>query len=196
MHCEWLSQLHARTIERRLRHADLIVGCSDYITDKVRERFPQHAARCVTIYNGVADARPATPAARGGKTVELLNVGRVSPEKGLHVLLEALEQVVAVHPEVRLTILGEESPVPSEFAVEISDDPVVRRPRAFLLGQLPDVLAGADVHSGRRTRVLRGSRLARARLCATSRRPTSSSTRRSSSRSPSRPSRRWRPASR
>ena len=134
MHCEWLSQLDGRMIERRLRHADLIVGCSDYITDKVRERFPQHAARCVTIYNGVADARPATPAARGGRTVELLNVGRVSPEKGLHVLLEALEQVVAVHPEVRLTILGEESPVPYEFAVEISDDPVVRNLARFYSG--------------------------------------------------------------
>ena len=40
-------------IDRRLRHADLIVGCSEYITDQIRERFPHHAARCTTIYNGV-----------------------------------------------------------------------------------------------------------------------------------------------
>jgi glycosyltransferase involved in cell wall biosynthesis len=128
MHCEWLNQLDGRMIERRLRHADLIVGCSDYITDKVRERFPQHAARCTTIYNGVdAKVMRASDAGPAGDTIRLLNVGRVSPEKGLHVLLDALERVVHAHPGVRLTILGEESPVPYEFAVKISGDEVVRR---------------------------------------------------------------------
>jgi glycosyltransferase involved in cell wall biosynthesis len=127
MHCEWLNQLDGRMVERRLRHADLIVGCSDYITDKVRERFPQHAARCVTIHNGVdTDVRRSEKAGQTGTVVRLLNVGRVSPEKGLHDLLAALELVVRTHPNVRLTILGEESPVPYEFAAKISSDEVVR----------------------------------------------------------------------
>jgi spore coat protein SA len=134
MHCEWLSQLDDRIIDRRLRHADLIVGCSDYITDKVRERFPQHAARCTTIYNGVETnlARTAGPASDG--SIRLLNVGRVSPEKGLHVLVDALDRVVTVHPEIRLTVLGEESPVPYEFAVKISKDDLVRRLARFYGG--------------------------------------------------------------
>jgi len=133
MHCEWLSQLDARMIDRRLRHADLIVGCSEYITDKIRERFPQHAARCTTIYNGVqAEADPGRR--RPGDTLELLNVGRVSPEKGLHVLVDALERVVASHPEVRLTVLGEESPVPYEFAVKISTDELVQKLERFYGG--------------------------------------------------------------
>lgn len=132
MHCEWLSQLDARMIERRLRHADLIVGCSEYITDKIRRRFPHHAARCTTIYNGidVSDRSVRSPARR----VRLLNVGRVSPEKGLHVLVDALERVVATDPDVELTILGEESPVPYEFAVAISDDPLVRELTRFYDG--------------------------------------------------------------
>jgi glycosyltransferase involved in cell wall biosynthesis len=139
MHCEWLSQLGERMIDRRLRHANLIVGCSDYITDKVRVRFPQHADRCATIYNGV-DIRPRVgPAAADGR-FRLLNVGRVSPEKGLHVLVDAMETVVAAHPEVRLTIVGEESPVPYEFAVEISDDPVVRELARFYAGSYLDHL--------------------------------------------------------
>lgn len=123
MHCEWLSQLHLRTIGRRLRHADLIVGCSDYITDKVKERFPEHAARCATIPNGV-DVNKALPprATSPGAPVRLLNVGRVSPEKGLHVLVEALDRVLAAGCDARLTILGEESPVPYEFAVGVSRD--------------------------------------------------------------------------
>jgi glycosyltransferase involved in cell wall biosynthesis len=133
-------------IERRLRHADLIVGCSDYITNQVRARFPQHAPRCVTIYNGVEVVRSPSTASSDG-TIQLLNVGRVSPEKGLHVLVEAMEQVVADHPDVRLTIVGEESPVPYEFAVEISSDPVVRDLARFYGGsylqQLRDRMSAA-----------------------------------------------------
>jgi glycosyltransferase involved in cell wall biosynthesis len=134
MHCEWLSQLDARMIDRRLRHADLIVGCSEYITNKVRERFPQHAARCTTIYNGVETDLARTPDAASDGSIRLLNVGRVSPEKGLHVLVEALDRVVAACPAVRLTVLGEESPVPYEFAVKISKDDLVRKLARFYGG--------------------------------------------------------------
>lgn len=133
MHCEWLSQLDERMIDRRLRHADLIVGCSEYVTDKIRERFPQHAARCTTIYNGV-EAEAASRHHRPSDTLQLLNVGRVSPEKGLHVLVDALERVVPAHPGVRLTVLGEESPVPYEFAVKISKDELVRNLGRFYGG--------------------------------------------------------------
>jgi glycosyltransferase involved in cell wall biosynthesis len=47
------------------------------------------------------------------------------------VLLAALEQLIDEHPNVRLTILGEESPVPIEFAVKISDDPLVQQLARF-----------------------------------------------------------------
>ena len=134
MHCEWLSQLDRRMIDRRLDHADLIVGCSDHVTDLIRERFPRHAARCRTIYNGIDP--PATPPEEKPSThpdtaIRLLNVGRVSPEKGLHVLLDALELLVGKYPGLRLTILGEESPVPLEFAVRLSDDVLVQQLARF-----------------------------------------------------------------
>ncbi len=133
MQCEWLTQLDPRMIDRRLRHADLIVGCSEHITGLIRERFPQHAARCLTIYNGVDTSAEHVGGSRRGsrEEIRLLNVGRVSPEKGLHVLLAALEQLIDEHPNVRLTILGEESPVPIEFAVKISDDPLVQQLARF-----------------------------------------------------------------
>lgn len=148
MQCEWLTQLDMRMIDRRLQHADLIVGCSDYITDLVRARFPQHAARCTTIYNGVeTELGRATEGTRAGNEVRLLNVGRVSPEKGLHVLVDALESLVVDHPEIRLTILGEESPVPYEFAVGVSSDDVVRSLARFYgrsyLQQLRDRMSPA-----------------------------------------------------
>jgi spore coat protein SA len=133
MHCEWLIQLDARMLERRLRHADVIVGCSEHITEPIRRRFPQFADRCRTIHNGV-EIRP--PAERGGTngTVTLLHVGRISPEKGHHVLVDALNAVVREHPEVRLVLVGEESVVPLDWAVAISHDPVVRALRRFYDG--------------------------------------------------------------
>jgi glycosyltransferase involved in cell wall biosynthesis len=125
MHCEWLVQLDERLMDRRLRQVDLIVGCSEHITEPIRRRFPQHADRCRTIHNGV-DVRPEVDRSGRDGTVTLLHVGRISPEKGHHVLVEALNDVVREHPEVRLVLVGEESVVPLEWAVGISSDPLVR----------------------------------------------------------------------
>jgi spore coat protein SA len=125
MHCEWLVQLDERLMDRRLRQVDLIVGCSEHITEPIRRRFPQHADRCRTIYNGVDVGEPVDRSGRDG-TVTLLHVGRISPEKGHHVLVEALNDVIREHPEVRLVLVGEESIVPLEWAVGISSDPLVR----------------------------------------------------------------------
>jgi glycosyltransferase involved in cell wall biosynthesis len=129
MHCEWLVQLDERLMDRRLRQVDAIVGCSDHITEPIRRRFPQHAARCHTIYNGVEVGPEVDRSAHEGVT--LLHVGRISPEKGHHVLVEALDRVVREHPEVRLVLVGEESVVPAEWAVDISHDPAVRDLKRF-----------------------------------------------------------------
>jgi glycosyltransferase involved in cell wall biosynthesis len=129
MHCEWLVQLDERLMDRRLRQTDVILGVSDHITDPIRRRFPQHADRCRTVYNGVDI--PAAVERSGGDDVTLLHVGRISPEKGHHVLVEALNEIVRAHPEIRLVLVGEESVVPAEWAVDISADPVVRGLRRF-----------------------------------------------------------------
>ena len=130
MHCEWLIQLDERMLRRRLRHVDAIVGVSEHITAPVRKRFPDLADRCVTVYNGV-DAGPLPERSRSDGLVRLLHVGRISPEKGHHVLIEALNAVVREHPEVRMTFVGEESVIPLDWAVGVSSDPLVRGLRRF-----------------------------------------------------------------
>jgi glycosyltransferase involved in cell wall biosynthesis len=57
MQSEWLTQFATATNERRLSPVDLITGCSDYITEGI------------------------------GRPARLLFVGRLSPEKGVHVLI-------------------------------------------------------------------------------------------------------------
>lgn len=103
MHCEWLTQLSRGPIRRRLNKADAILGCSEYITNKVRACFPQQAHKCGTVLNGVDVSQFPDPdmsrVFRRPGTRRLLFVGRISPEKGLHVLLDAFARVQVEHPE-------------------------------------------------------------------------------------------------
>ena len=138
MHCEWLTQLDPELIRQRLRHIDLVIGCCDFLTDQVREAFPEAASKCITVYNGFEPAHfGGAERANGEESVEeeelrLLNVGRVSPEKGIHVLLEAFERVAARHPQARLDVVGPNSHVaPLDFVVGVSEDPAVRGLAAF-----------------------------------------------------------------
>ena len=126
MHCEWLTQLDAALMHQRLQMTDFILGCSDYITAKIRQRFPQHAERCYTVFNGVNVRQFCRPSPSSpvpvSRAPRLLFVGRVSPEKGVHVLLEAFQRVVALYPEAQLDIVGAISPLPREFLVALSDN--------------------------------------------------------------------------
>lgn len=124
MHCEWLTQLDEHVTGRRVRQCDLVLGCSDHITGKVRARFPEAAERVRTVYNGVDPERFA-PAATGADRRTLLFVGRLSPEKGVHLLLEAFGRLCERYPDLGLTVIGPEGASPREFLVDASDDPLV-----------------------------------------------------------------------
>ncbi|MGH7456360.1 MAG: glycosyltransferase family 4 protein, partial [bacterium] len=124
-HCEWLTQLDHAMIERRLREVDLIIGCSEYVTKKIRLAFPQVADRCQVLHNGVdvdhfCSNNGYTTKATDAK--RLLFVGRVSPEKGLHILVDAFHEVARRHPQVQLEIVGPEAQPPIEFIIALSDD--------------------------------------------------------------------------
>jgi glycosyltransferase involved in cell wall biosynthesis len=143
MNCDWLAQFDCHLIDRRLRHTDAIIGCAEYITNHVRARFPHHANRCVTIYNGANIAefsnRPGL-AAKQGYGKRFIFVGRVSPEKGIHVLLEGFKTVLAQHPDAELKILGGLHIPPLSFIVDQSDDPTVQSLRGFYTSNYMDYL--------------------------------------------------------
>lgn len=132
MECEWLTQLDRSQIEKRLRSVDLVVGCSRFVTEETRQRFPAIAVDCLTIFNGVdADQYSASRNARlearnrakiGENEERLLFVGRVSPEKGIHVLLDAFAKVAAKSPTVQLDIVGPAGSAPYEYTILVSDD--------------------------------------------------------------------------
>jgi glycosyltransferase involved in cell wall biosynthesis len=138
MQCEWLTQLDRPLIEKRLRQVDLILGCSEHITDGIRQRFPQFAGRCRTIYNGVdVDyfvKENGNGALRSNGQRRVLFVGRVSPEKGVHVLLEAFEKALLHCPEAQLDIVGPQGQLPWEYIGALSDDKNISSLAAFYNG--------------------------------------------------------------
>jgi glycosyltransferase involved in cell wall biosynthesis len=127
MHCEWLSQLDKKIIAKRLNQVDLIIGCSNYITDKIKDRFPQFANKCQTVFNGVDidNFIPNKISTEKLDNLNLLFVGRISPEKGLHILLDAFKLVIKEYPQVLLKIVGPNKPTPTEFIATLSDEPTV-----------------------------------------------------------------------
>ena len=129
MQCEWLTQFPREVIEPRLRQADVIIGCSQYITDLIAAEFPEFSARCVTVPNSAdhipedRTARPAGP--------KVLFVGRLSPEKGVHDLITAFRGVLARVPDATLHLVGAPGSAPLEYLVGPSKDPHVQALRVF-----------------------------------------------------------------
>ncbi len=121
MHCEWLAELAPSRTARWVHAADALVGCSDYVSATTAQAWPNH--RRATLFNGVApvvaDSRPpADPPT-------VVFIGRLSPEKGLHVLLEAWGAVHTAVPDARLVLIGAENTAAPDFLDPAAADPAV-----------------------------------------------------------------------
>ena len=135
MNCEWLSQHEPRMIARRLETVDGVVACSGHVAGRLVGRFPRMAAKCHVVFNGgdverfVPSPAPSAPAGNGD--MHILFVGRISPEKGVHVLAEAFTRVAAEFPTARLDLVGGAGAMPADYLVALSDDPLVKGLAAF-----------------------------------------------------------------
>ena len=134
MHSELLTQLDHSMIEQRLRKTNLILGCSRYITDRICQSFPSLAGRCQTLYNGVDLATFVNSPKNNEKRLELkqlLFVSKVSPEKGLHVLVDAFKQVVEKNPCACLEIVGTLNAWPVGLFIWLSEDSKMQKLASF-----------------------------------------------------------------
>jgi len=183
MHCEWATQFEPAVIGPRLAQTDLAIGCSDYITNKIKAQFPKAAARCRTVYNGVDISQFAAAQSTSAQSIapqelvsqnalqialnaqsspNLLFVGRVSPEKGLHTLVDAFCKVAPQFPAARLFIVGAQQQISSEFIVNLSDDPLVQNLAIYdevsyldsLKAQLPPDIADRVIFTGQISHLL------------------------------------------
>jgi glycosyltransferase involved in cell wall biosynthesis len=123
---------HDRTRTRRdLSQVDLIVSASRFMSESVAAAYPEVADRCVTIHNAVDGDQFGARDPGENEQPLILFVGRTSPEKGVHRLLEAFEEVVGKIPEARLVLLGPQSLAGQELVDRDGTDPLFRDVREF-----------------------------------------------------------------
>ena len=96
---------------RGFQAASRVLCVSDFIRGHAVERYPAIRSKAVTVYNGVDGERFAPdPLQSTEDSQTILYVGRVEERKGVHVLLDAFERVIAPRmPHARLRIVGPSS---------------------------------------------------------------------------------------
>ena len=135
MHADWLIELNRRWLEPRLAAADIIVCCSGYYANGIRAVWPEFASRVHVVYNGAAPEEYTEIGERSPRPEEsrrILFVGRMVPDKGLHILIEAFNGLVAEFPRAELFIVG---PIPmiakASLAIHTSKEAMVRELARF-----------------------------------------------------------------
>lgn len=121
LHDHSQTQRDLDTVARHLELFDSIVGCSEFVSERARERFPAISTKIAAIPN--ATHVPAEATAPSGRQ-DIVFVGRISPEKGVHVLARAFRLVHEQFPAARLTLVGPESPAPREFVDPFGNNPL------------------------------------------------------------------------
>ncbi len=128
LHHEFHRQCDYPLLNERLQHVDWITCVSDYLTQKTKQDFPELADRCSTVYNGINPSdfvREPNFSLRRVKK-RLVFVGSLTPQKGIHVLIDAFIRVAQIDPDVELEIIGPDATYPLEETFS-TDDPLERQ---------------------------------------------------------------------
>ena len=135
IHTEWFSQSDFSELARRIQGLDVLLTVSDFVTQKTRRNFPQIAARCQTLYNGIDmkefdhDKDYAEGAGRTQRRI--LYAGGVWPHKGAHVAIEAFKLVAEQYPDVVMDLVGPQGDYPLEEACDLRDQVTLARMAHF-----------------------------------------------------------------
>jgi glycosyltransferase involved in cell wall biosynthesis len=135
MHADWLVELDRRWLQPRLAATDAIVCCSGYYANGIRVAWPEFAGRVHVVYNGAAPEELTEIGERSPrleKSHRILFVGRVVPDKGLHILIDAFNALVEDLPHAELAIVGSIPMVArASLAIHTSKEGMVRELAKF-----------------------------------------------------------------
>jgi glycosyltransferase involved in cell wall biosynthesis len=135
MHADWLVELDRCWLEPRLAAADTIICCSGYYANGIRAAWPQFAGRVHVVYNGAAPEEFTDineKLLRPEESRRILFVGRMVPDKGLHILIEAFNGLVEELPHAELFIVGSIPMIArASLAVHTSKEAMVRELARF-----------------------------------------------------------------
>ncbi len=125
-HDHRIADFDPRRMRDLLAHADHVLSCSGFVSRAISDRFPDLEPRCSVLHNGADEAFFAGsehPRAPGPDALRILFVGRLSPEKGVHSLIEAFAAIADRHPEATLDLVGPAEIAPFQFVDPFGKDP-------------------------------------------------------------------------
>ena len=91
--------------QKMLEMADVVTSPSPKTAARCREMAP--TATVLTVPNGVDALPPGPPPVKHGGGPLVLYAGRIAPEKGLPLLIEAFDIVRALRPDAQLMVVGD-----------------------------------------------------------------------------------------
>ena len=120
IHQDELAKLDRALLRRDLADVDAVATVSEFVTAGARARLPGMAARIHTVGNGVdvLRFRPEASARKPhdrGRPLQLLYVGRIAPDKGVHLLMDAFDRLTREGVDLRLTLIGKPGLLPYDL---------------------------------------------------------------------------------
>lgn len=127
LHCHdhSLADYGSRSVKKMVEQADAVLTCSDYVRNNVLQHYPGMERFFSTFYNGV-DQRYLEVKSDPAGTELVSFVGRMAPEKGVDVLLNAFDTIADDWPAARLQLVGPLCMGTRPFVDPHGVDPVLR----------------------------------------------------------------------
>lgn len=159
IHQDELAQLDVALLRRDLADVDAVVTVSEFVTARARARLPEMATRIHTIGNGV-DVLRFRPAVRARESalrglrrhpLRLLYVGRIAPDKGVHLLTETVDSLIREGANLELTLIGKPGLMPYDLLSRLlgADPPALAAVRPFYGHSVRSWLAKEILRRGR-----------------------------------------------
>ena len=126
MQCFWLDEGRRGVVARRLATIDRVMACSTAVADALRSRFPEYADRVDVVANGVDSAAFCVDDDFGDGAERISFVGRLSPEKGVHLAIDAFADIADDFPSACLSLTGPNWRTPPEYHLNKTHDSVFR----------------------------------------------------------------------
>lgn len=98
------SKAHSTFIENFVDKTDLIICCSKYIQNVYTSSVPKFFPKSRVVYNGISQSHAKYPNTKNIN--EIIFVGRIVPQKGLHILLDAIGRLKFEYKDIILRVIG------------------------------------------------------------------------------------------
>jgi glycosyltransferase involved in cell wall biosynthesis len=123
MNNDFMSDRPLEVAKAAANAVDWMAFCSNVMLLNALDRLPEEvASRSFVIPNGTNVPERSTLPTHKKDQPEIIFAGRMIQEKGPHILLSAMQEVLSRHPDVRLSLIGplsERTPQEAQFSAQL-----------------------------------------------------------------------------